>query len=194
MPETKADPVNSTASSGIKEHFRDASVASVSADVKSLQAVVEQDYIETKNGAPLEDEPGGFIASLNRSRFIVIGTTISILLLVVVSVVVAGKRSSKPQMTATDLAKAATTATPAAPVTDLELAEEIETKLKAIKDSSIYVTVEHGTAILQGRTSSEADSVMAENLALELNQIKVVRDRLQVGAAGAVHSSTCAKP
>jgi hypothetical protein len=141
---------------------------------------------------PVEGERKGF--RLNRSVLITIGATAAIVLAMVgisaVSGNVIGKRGSSSATTASDSAKDTSATTPASPVSDLELVGQIEQRLKAIKGSSIYVTVQHGTAILQGEVPSEGALSTAEELTLQSSQIKVVRNRLQIEKAGALHSAS----
>ncbi len=143
---------------------------------------------------PVEEERRGFRLRFNRSVLITVGATAAIVLAMVgisaVSGNVTGKRGSSSAPPASDSPKETSAATAAAPVSDLELVGQIEQRLKAIKGSSIYVTVQHGTVILQGEVPSEDDLSMAEELTLQSSQVKVVRNRLQIEKAGALHSTS----
>ncbi len=132
---------------------------------------------------------------INRSFLITIGAIAVIILTMVVISAVGGrfgvKGASSPHAASESVSpKEVHAAAPAAPLSDIQLVEEIEQRLKTIQGSSIYVTVEHGTAILQGQVASEEDLARAEDLTQQSNQIKIVRNRLQVEHAGAVHSAS----
>ncbi len=140
----------------------------------------------------VEDERRGF--RLNRPVLITIGAIAAIVLVMVVISAVSGnvmakRSSSAPPVTASDSAKGTLAAALAAPVSDIELVGQIEQRLKVVAGASIYVTVQHGTAILEGQVPSEEALSQAEELTLQSSQIKVVRDRLQVAKSGAVGST-----
>ena len=174
------------------------SVAEDSARVISSKPVPE---LFTFAGAmPGEGESKGSRFGLNRTVLITLAATVVIGLVVLVisgtSGHFTGKRgSAKPVTTAGDPATSNSSAASDAPVSDLELVGQIEQRLKGIQGSSIYVTVQHGTAILEGQVPSEDAMANAEQLTLQSSQIKVVRDRLQVRNATGTHSTaTQAKP
>jgi hypothetical protein len=131
---------------------------------------------------------------LNRSVFFTVGAiAIIVLVMVVISAMsgnLIGKRGSSPPATvAGDSAKESSAASAEAPVSDIELVGQIEQRLKAIKGSSIYVTVQHGTAILEGQVPSEEALATAEELTLQSKQIKIIRNRIQIAKAGALRST-----
>lgn len=130
---------------------------------------------------------------LNRSVLISVGATLAIVVAVVVISAVSGnftgKRGSSPAATAASDSAKETPGGSATPVSDIELVGQIEQRLKAIKGSSIYVTVQHGTAILEGQVPSEDGLSQAEELTLQSSQIKVVRNRIQVAKAAALHAT-----
>ena len=136
----------------------------------------------------------------NRSVLITAGVIAAVVLVVVVISAVSGsvsakRSSSHPETVASDSAKETPAAAPAAPVSDIELVGQIEQKLKTINGGSIYVTVQHGTAILEGQVPSQEALSQAEELTLQASQIKVVRNRLQVAKTAAPRStSVAAKP
>ncbi len=132
--------------------------------------------------------------SLNRSVLFTVGAiALIVLVMVVISAMsgnLTGKRGSSPPATvASDSAKENSVATSEAPVSDLELVGQIEQRLKAIQGSSIYVTVQHGTAILEGQVPSEEALATAEELTLQSKQIKIIRNRIQIAKAGPLPSA-----
>jgi BON domain len=132
--------------------------------------------------------------SLNRSVLFTVGAiALIVLVMVVISAMsgnLTGKRGSPPPATvASDSAKESSAASSEAPVSDLELVGQIEQRLKAIEGSSIYVTVQHGTAILEGQVPSEEALATAEELTLQSKQIKIIRNRIQIAKVGALPST-----
>ena len=142
-----------------------------------------------------DGENKGFRSGARTSVFITIGAIAAIVLVMVVISAFNGKlirkRGSSPTTTlASDAVKETSGASPATPLSDIELVGQIEQRLKSIEGGSIYVTVQHGTAILEGKVRSEQDMAAAEDLTLQSSQIKVVRDRLQIEKATALHSAS----
>ncbi len=179
------------------ERFPEPAVAVPVGTAEPVLVVPKQNIFQAYSegdAEPVEGERKGSRFGLNRSVLITIGATAAIVLAMVgisaVSGNVIGKRGSSSTTTTSDSAKDTSAATSAAPVSDLELVGQIEQRLKAIKGGSIYVTVQHETAILQGEVPSEDALSTAEELTLQSSQIKVVRNRLQIEKAGALHSAT----
>lgn len=147
---------------------------------------------------PSESQRKGSRFGVSRSVLITVGAVVAIaVVLVVVSAMsgnLFGKHGSSPAASAASDAAKTSVPLPEAPVSDLELVGQIEQRLKSIQGSSVYVTVLHGTAILEGQVPSEDDLAKAEELALQSSQIKVVRNRLQVKGAGARTAGNTAKP
>ena len=88
-------------------------------------------------------------------------------------------------------AAAAAAAVKAPPVvSDADLQKQIEQKLTALKGSTIEVAVQGGVVTLTGHSSSEEESVQAEDMSLQTTGVKVIRDRIQVDG----HNGSNAKP
>ena len=130
----------------------------------------------------------------NSRVLITVGATAAIGLVVVVTSAVSrnltGKHSGSPPAIVANASAKEAASSSAAPVSDLELVGQIEDRLKAMKGSSIYVTVQHGTAILEGKVPSAEALATAEELTLQSSQIKVVRNRLQIESPAASHAAS----
>lgn len=148
------------------------------------------DDVESGDG-----ERKSFRSGTRTSVFIAVGAIVTIIVVLVGMSAVNGnlirKHGSSPATTAaSDSAKETSGAAPVTPLSDIELVGQIEQRLKSIEGGSIYVTVQHGTAILEGKVPSEPDLAAAEELTLQSSQIKVVRDRLQIEKTTALHSAS----
>jgi serine/threonine protein kinase len=78
-------------------------------------------------------------------------------------------------------------------VSDADIRSSIERKFATLKGSSFQVAVENGIVILTGKCPAKADCTEAENLATQVNGVKVVRNETQVESAGSP-SATGTKP
>ncbi len=139
-----------------------------------LRAIVEQ-----RSQEPEEEESVGL--SLSRTQIIAIVLSICALMAVVILVVV-HYYSAKSEAAAAAAAAAVKTVPV---VADADIQKQIEQKLTALKNSAIEVAVQGGVVTLSGRSSTEEESVQAEDLSLQTTGVKVIRDRIQVDGKGA---------
>src|SRR5581483_845859 len=154
----------------------DASRETAEKEFHRLRAIVEQ---RSQEALPREEEESVGL-SLTKTQIIAIVTAFCVLLAIVVTVVV-HHYNAKSEAAA---AAAAAVKTPPV-VPDADMQKQIELRLASLKDSTIEVTVQGGVVTLNGRSPSEEEAVQAEDLALQTNGVKVVRDRLQVDGRGA---------
>ena len=147
-----------------------------------LRAIVEQRAQDST--VPEEEESVG----LNLSRTQIIAIVVSICALMAVAITMVVHYYSAKSEAATTAAAAAAKAPPV--VSDADIQKQIEQKLTELKNSQIEVAVQGGVVTLTGHSSTEEESVQADDLSVQTSGVKVVRDRIQVDA----HAASNGKP
>ena len=151
-----------------------------------LRAIVEQRAQET----PAEEEES---LGLNLTKMQIAGIAIAVCLLISIGIYAVVHYYSEKN---TQAAAAAAAAAAKAPVvlSDVDMQKDIEQKLTGLKNSTVEVAVQSGVVTLTGKSSSEEEAVQAEDLTLQTNGVKVVRDRIQVDGHGVNSKPRAGKP
>ena len=154
----------------------DASRETAETEFHRLRAIMEQ---RSQESLPDEEESLGW----NLSRMQIIGIAVAVCVVLAVGIYAVVHYYSEKSVEAAASVAAAAAKVPVIPP-DADLQKEIEQKLTALKNSTIEVAVQAGVVTLSGKSSSEDESVQAEDLSLQTTGVKVVRDRIQVDGHG----------
>jgi osmotically-inducible protein OsmY len=169
---------NSASAEATETPAIDASRENAETEFHRLRAIMEQRSQEAM--AHEEEESIGW----NLGRMQIIGIAVAVCVVLAVGIYAVVHYYNEKSVEAAAAVAAATAKTPVVPP-DADLQKNIEQKLTALKDSTIEVAVQGGVVTLTGKSSSEDESVQAEDLSLQTNGVKVVRDRIQVDGHGA---------
>ncbi len=188
MLETDIEPASAAATSASTEApALDSSRENAETEFHRLRAIMEQ---RSQESLPDEEESSGW----NLTRKQVVGIVVAICVVLGVAIYAVAHYYSEKNVEAAAAVAAAAAKVPVVPP-DADLQKQIEQKLTALKNSTIDVAVQGGVVILSGKSSSEEESVQAEDLSLQTNGVKVVRDRIQVdGHGGASGKPRAGKP
>jgi hypothetical protein len=140
-----------------------------------LRAIVEQRSQESLD----DEESAGW--NLSRGQIIGIAVAICVVLAVAISAIV--HYYNEKSVEAAAAVAAATAKAPVVPP-DADLQKDIQQKLTGLKNSTIEVAVQGGVVTLTGKSATEEESVQADDLSLQTNGVKVVRDRIQIDGHG----------
>ena len=152
-----------------------------------LRAIVEQ---RSQEALPAEEEES---LGWNLSKRQVVGIVVALCILVGVGFYAVIHYYSEKSVEASAAVAAAAAKAPIIPP-DADMQKEIEQKLTALKGSTIEVAVQSGVVTLAGKSASDEEAVQAEDLALQIAGVKVVRDRIQVDGHGANGKPRAGKP
>jgi hypothetical protein len=154
----------------------DSSRETAETEFHRLRAIMEQ---RSQDSLPDEEESPGW----NLTRKQVIGIVVAICVVLGVAIYAVAHYYSEKNVEAAAAIAAAAAKVPVVPP-DADLQKDIEQKLTALKNSAVEVAVQGGVVTLTGKSSSEEESVQAEDLSLQTNGVKVVRDRIQIDSHG----------
>ncbi len=161
----------------------DASRENAETEFHRLRAIMEQRSQEAR--ANEEEESLGW----NLNRMQIIGIAVALCIVLGVGIYAVVHYYNEKSVEAAAAVAAATAKAPVVPP-DADLQKDIEQKLTALKNSTIEVAVQGGVVTLTGKSSTEDESIQAEDLSLQTTGVKVVRDRIQVDG----HGSSNGKP
>jgi hypothetical protein len=173
----KPPATNAAATEATETPAIDASRENAETEFHRLRAIMEQ-----RSQEALANEEEGSLG-WNLSRMQIIGIVVAVCVVLAVGIYAAVHYYSEKSVEAAAAVAAATAKAPVIPP-DAELQKDIEQKLTALKNSTIEVAVQGGVVTLTGKSSSDDESVQAEDLSLQTNGVKVVRDRIQVDSHG----------
>ncbi|HSY11210.1 MAG TPA: BON domain-containing protein [Verrucomicrobiae bacterium] len=147
-----------------------------------LKAIVEQRYAEEAEKESAKKEETLFL-NLTAKQLMIYGSAVAVILVAAILLLV-------HHFNAKSAEAAATVATAKIPVVlpDPDMQKEIVQRLSSLKDSTIDVTVQNGVVTLSGKSPSEEEAIQAEDLAMQTNGVKIVRDRLQVDSKNSSNS------
>ncbi len=181
--ETEKPPaIHAAAAEATETSTVDTSRETAETEFHRLRAIMEQ---RSQEAQPDEEESLGW----NLSRMQIIGIAVAVCVVLAVGIYALVHYYSEKSVEAAAAIAAASAKAPVVPP-DADLQKDIEQKLTALKNSTIEVAVQGGVVTLTGKSSSEDESVQAEDLSLQTSGVKVVRDRIQVDG----HGSSNAKP
>ncbi len=159
------------------KHASDPSRENAETEFNRLRAIMEQ---RSQDSLPDEEENQGW----NLSRMQIIGIAVAVCVVLAVGIYALVHYYSEKSVEAAAAVAAANAAKAPVIPPDADLQKEIEQKLTTLKNSSIDVAVQTGVVTLTGHSSSDEESVQAEDLSLQTAGVKVVRDRIQVDGHG----------
>ncbi|HEY1732671.1 MAG TPA: BON domain-containing protein, partial [Terriglobales bacterium] len=177
MLETETVPTRGAAATESTETPAvDSSRETAETEFHRLRAIMEQRSQESLGD---EEESVGW----NFGRKQIIGIVVAVCVVLGVAIYAVAHYYSEKNVEAAAALAAAAAKVPVVPP-DADLQKEIEQKLTTLKNSTIDVAVQGGVVTLSGKSSSEDESIQAEDLSLQTSGVKVVRDRIQVEGHG----------